>query len=148
MSPAHLPPTTQAPGAASGPLLLVEDDAALRQMLSWELADLGYQIGAADGSAEAHRLADQRAFRFALIDVRLPDGDSRDLAAELRARLPGLRVVLMSGDQHVRSSSRASAVLAFLDKPLEVGVAHRLFTADAGLPGTRDAVRCDQRTAC
>jgi DNA-binding NtrC family response regulator len=129
MSPAHLPPTTPAPGAASGPLLLVEDDAALRQMLSWELADLGYQIGAADGCAEAHRLADQHAFRFALIDVRLPDGDGRDLAAELRARLPGLRIVLMSGDERARSGwTPTGGVLAFIAKPVDIHIPRRLFT--------------------
>jgi DNA-binding NtrC family response regulator len=138
MSPAHLPATTQTLGAAFGPLLLVEDDAVLRQMLSWELADLGYEIGTAAGCAEARQLADEHAFRCALIDVRLPDGDGRDLSARLTERVPGLRVVLMSGDPRVQSAPPpTSGVLALIAKPLEIDVAHRLFSAAAGLPSAR-----------
>jgi two-component system response regulator PilR (NtrC family) len=109
-------------------LLLVEDDAPLRQMLRWDLTDLGYDIGAAAGCTEARRLADQQPFRFALIDIRLPDGDGRDLAAELQARLPGLRVVLMSGDERARSGPTViGGVLAFIAKPVDIDIPHRLF---------------------
>jgi hypothetical protein len=38
-------------------LLLAEDDAPLRQMLSWELADLGDDVTAAAGRSEARRSA-------------------------------------------------------------------------------------------
>lgn len=48
-------PPAQMPARA--PLLLVEDNAPLRQMLSWDLADLGYDIAAAAGCTEARRLA-------------------------------------------------------------------------------------------
>jgi DNA-binding NtrC family response regulator len=130
MSTAPMPAGDIAPGAARQPLLLVEDDAPLRQMLRWDLSDLGYDIGAAAGCTEARRLAAQQPFRFALIDVRLPDGDGRDLAAELQARLPGLRVVLMSGDERARSGPAVTGgVLAFIAKPVDIGIPHRLFTA-------------------
>ena len=129
MSMALLPAGTIAPGAVARPLLLVEDDAPLRQMLPWDLTDLSYDTGAAAGYSEARRLADQQPFRFALIDVRLPDGDGRDLAAELRARLPGLRIVLMSGDAGARSGPPPTGgVLAFIAKPVDVDIPHRLFS--------------------
>ena len=120
--------------AAQMPLLLVEDDAPLRQMLSWDLADLGYDIAAAAGCAEARRLAARQAFRFALIDVHLPDGDGRDLAAELTGRLPDVRVVLMSGDERARAASPPPCgVLAFLAKPVDLDSAHRVFTAASSI---------------
>ncbi len=126
------PPT---PAAPSQPLLVVEDDAPLRQMLSWELAELGYDIGAAGGCTEAHRLVDRRPFRFALVDVRLPDGDGRDLAAQLTDRLPGLGIVLMSGDHWTRATALPEAgVLAFVAKPVDLSIMHLLFSAAARLP--------------
>jgi len=119
-----------------GSLLVVEDDAPLRQMLSWELADLGYAIGTAGGCAEARRLAAQQRFDFALIDVRLPDGDGRDLAAELVDSIPPLDVILMSGAHIAREPPPTRRrVLAFLAKPVDVGDIHRLLQTAAGLFG-------------
>jgi len=116
------------------PLLLVEDDAPLRQMLSWDLTDLGYDVGAAAGCAEARRLVGRYPFRFALIDVRLPDGDGRELAAELTACYPALHVVLMSGDHVTHPPARPEQrIHAFLTKPVDIGIIHRLFTAAVGM---------------
>ena len=116
------------------PLLLVEDDAPLRQMLSWDLADLGYDVSAAVGCVEARRLVGRTPFRFALIDVRLPDGDGRDLAAELTACSPALHVVLMSGDHAAHPAAQPEQrIHAFLTKPVDIGIIHRLFTAAVGM---------------
>lgn len=128
-------PERRVAGQRPPALLLVEDDAPLRQMLSWDLADLGYDVAAAAGCAEAHRLAERYAFRFALIDVRLPDGDGRDLAAALSGLAPALRVVLMSGDHGVQASPPPRlGLLAFLTKPVDIGIIHRLFSAAVGVP--------------
>ncbi|NBC12258.1 MAG: two-component system response regulator, partial [Gammaproteobacteria bacterium] len=86
------------------------------------------------GCTEARRLAAQQSFRFALIDVHLPDGDGRDLAAELTGRLPDVRIVLMSGDERARAASPPPCgVLAFLAKPVDLDSAHRVFTATSSI---------------
>ena len=54
----------------------------------------------ASSSKEALEIWDRQAGEFALLlsDIVMPDGlNGRDLAANLRARRPGLRVVFMSG---------------------------------------------------
>nr|WP_242477031.1 response regulator [Halochromatium glycolicum] len=124
------------PGAGLGPrleapLLLVEDNAALRQMLSWELSELGYQVCAASGCVQARALIDrQPLLRFALIDIRLPDGDGRALGAELAARAPGLAIVLMSGAHGLEPDpGLAPHVRAFLRKPVNLNSIHQLFAA-------------------
>jgi len=127
----------QCPGApetppARAPLLLVEDDAPLRQMLSWDLADLGYDVAAAVGCTEARRLVARRSFRFALIDVHLPDGDGRQLGAAL-AECGGLeQVVLMTGRHGVAAVPTQQGISALLTKPVDIGKIHRLFTAVLG----------------
>jgi two-component system OmpR family response regulator len=123
------------PGAGLGPrleapLLLVEDNAALRQMLSWELSELDYQVSAASGCAQARQFIERQPLRFALIDIRLPDGDGRVLGAELAARIPGVVIVLMSGAHDLEPDpGLASHVRAFLRKPVDLHRIHQLFAA-------------------
>ena len=126
---------SSAPGAGLGKrleaaLLLVEDNAPLRQMLSWELSDLGYQVRAAGGCAEARQLIERQSVRFALIDIRLPDGDGRELGAELAARAPGVTIVLMSGAHDLQPDpGLAPHVRAYLKKPVNLHSLHQLFVA-------------------
>jgi len=128
------------PGAGLGPrlqapLLLVEDNAPLRQMLSWELGDLGYQVRAAGGCAEARQLIERQPVCCALIDIRLPDGDGRELSAELAERVPGLEIVLMSGAHDLQPDpGLAPHVRVFLRKPVNLHRIHQLFGATGAHP--------------
>lgn len=116
-------------------LLLVEDNAPLRQMLTWELSDLGYRISAAGSCAEARQLMQRQPLRCALIDICLPDGDGRELSAELAARVPGLEIVLMSGAHDLQPDpGHAPNVLAFLSKPVSLNRIHQLFVAGGKHP--------------
>jgi DNA-binding NtrC family response regulator len=116
-------------------LLLVEDNAPLRQMLSGELSDLGYQVSAAGGCAEARQLLARQPLRGALIDIRLPDGDGRALGAELAASTPGLTIVLMSGAHDLQPDPGcARHVRAFLRKPVNLHSIHQLFVAAGERP--------------
>ena len=75
----------------------------------------------------------QQSFRFALIDVHLPDGDGRHLGAAL-TECGGLeQVVLMTGRHGVAVvPPPRHGVLALLTKPVDIGKMHRLFTAVLG----------------
>lgn len=111
-------------------LLLVEDDSALRQMLTWDLAELGYRVHAVSTCHEARSASAANRFDLAVVDVGLPDGDGLSLASELAGMLPGLRVLICSGG-HGQSvpDSLSGAVLACLTKPVPVERLHRLFQA-------------------
>ena len=66
--------------------------------------------------------------RFALIDIRLPDGDGRELSAELAHRVPGLEIVLMSGAHDLQPDpGLAPHVRAFLRKPVNLNRIYQLF---------------------
>jgi DNA-binding response OmpR family regulator len=93
------------------PVLVVEDDAALRASLCERLAADGAFAAVAAGSAsEAEaRLVDQTATRYdaprydaprydaVLLDVGLPDGDGCELCARLRRRGLRVPVIMLSG---------------------------------------------------
>ena len=109
-------------------LLLLEDDAALRQMLEWELSDLGYRVYPVGCCEEARVALASGVFDLALMDVGLPDGDGAELAAELIRTSPELKVVLCSGRPGNLARGRVrSEVIACLTKPISVGRLDALF---------------------
>jgi PAS domain S-box-containing protein len=80
-------------------VLLAEDERSVREATRSLLERLGYRVLVAeDGlAAEALACAEGTAFDLLLTDVVMPRLDGRALAERLRARFPGLPVVLMSG---------------------------------------------------
>jgi two-component system response regulator GlrR len=116
-------------------LLLVEDDDALRRILSWELVDLGYCVLPAATCREARKAMADNDAGLALLDVRLPDGDGIALAEELSAGHPRLRILLCSG-VHGAYNQRSvpSAVLACLTKPISVRHLDRILRSPGGCP--------------
>ncbi len=113
----------------SASILIVEDDPGLRQMLTWELGDLGYRVSAAKDCGEALDLASRRSFEVALLDFRLPDGTGLDLLAALRSLWPALPVIMISAlaGAEVQAQARRLGAARFLSKPASVQVLDRMF---------------------
>jgi len=110
-------------GAARGSetLLLVEDEARVRTFMRRSLEAAGYRVLEAAGPREAHAAAGAHAGSIDLLvsDVVLPDARGPELAAQLRAARPGLRVLFVSGytdDARLRSGA-LEPWQAFLQKP-------------------------------
>ena len=77
-------------------ILLVEDEAVVRQMLSLVLWGEGYVIDTATTMAEAMALLDTRSYALAIVDWRLPDGGDGLLVADAAAER-GAKTMVMSG---------------------------------------------------
>jgi DNA-binding response OmpR family regulator len=85
---------------ASRPILIVEDDPALRATLAEQLkADGGFLAEEAESAAEAEAKLTSADARFdaILLDVGLPDGDGRDLCAKLRRHGKNMPVIMLTG---------------------------------------------------
>jgi len=78
-------------------ILLVEDQPELRRLVARVLRGAGHDVTEAEGPAEARRLAAGRRVDLLLSDVVMPGANGLELARELRAAQPGLRVLLMTG---------------------------------------------------
>jgi len=80
-------------------VLVVEDEPMILDIATTMLESLGYTVLAAAGPVEAIRLARQHgdAIRLLMTDVVMPEMNGRLLANHLRALLPGLRCLFMSG---------------------------------------------------
>ncbi len=80
-------------------ILLVEDELAILELGKFMLTNLGYTVLAAGTPAEALRMAKEKDgdIHLLITDVVMPEMTGRDLAAQLTAERPGLRVLFMSG---------------------------------------------------
>src|SRR5688572_1345818 len=99
-------------------VLLVEDEGAVRELLSSALERNGFDVVTAGSAEEALTLASP-AFQILLSDISLPGMSGVQLARQLRRSLPALRVLLMSGYAREEFSSGPNAVddLPFIPKP-------------------------------
>jgi signal transduction histidine kinase/ligand-binding sensor domain-containing protein/CheY-like chemotaxis protein len=107
------------PGSAT--VLLVEDEDAVRRLASRVLTRSGYRVLAAASGDEAAGIAARHEGPIDLLmtDVVMPGMSGRELAEELLARYPGMRLLYASGyteDAIVRHGV-SSLETAFLEKP-------------------------------
>jgi two-component system phosphate regulon response regulator OmpR len=80
----------------AGRVLVVDDDAAVREMLTEYLASHGYEVGSAD-SGQAMRAEIERALPdLILLDVQLPGEDGLTLARYLRERYD-VGIIMVTG---------------------------------------------------
>jgi two-component system response regulator FlrC len=103
------------------PVLIVEDDAALREALKDTLELSGYEvIEAAEGDA-ALRLLEQRRVGIVVSDVQMKPMDGERLLHEIKQRWPQLPVLLMTAYGMIQRAVEAMRAGAcnYLPKPFE-----------------------------
>ena len=97
------------------PVLVVEDEPLRQQRLRGVLQTLGYTPDAlvfATTLAEARACLAEQPVALALVDLQLPDGDGRELIAQLRADDPGLGILVVSAwssEEAILGALRAGA---------------------------------------
>ncbi len=96
-------------------LLLVDDEAALLELLKKYLERLGYEVDACTAPEDALALfqADPQRYALVLTDLTLPRITGEEMLDQMRARNPRLRAVVSSGYPY----SPRSAHVEFLQKP-------------------------------
>ncbi len=105
---------------ASGIVLVVDDDAAVRAALKFALEVEGFTVQLYDGPQAV--LADPNLPEHAclVIDYRMPELDGIELVDRLRSRHVMLPAILISGrvTKQLRSLAQRSGVTQVLEKPL------------------------------
>jgi len=105
-------------------ILLVEDDAAIREALDEVLAGLGYEVvSAPDGRGGLRLAAEQTEPCPILLDWRMPVLDGPEFLARLRELPRGKEfpVILSTADQAATDAAMAGAqVAAILSKPFDL----------------------------
>jgi DNA-binding response OmpR family regulator len=124
--------------SATRPILIVEDDEALRQVLADQVASSGvYQSFEAATLDEASRYLGVAEARFdsIILDINLPDGDGRDFCAQMRRLGYAMPIIMLTGssgeddivsglnagaNDYIAKPFRANELLARLQAQLRV----------------------------
>ena len=107
------------PVSAMGSVLIVDDEAAIRESLQTLLELEGYRIETAgDGEEGLTRLAES-AYDLVLLDFALPDKNGLQLLAEIRERDPDASVIMITAYGTVENAVQAmqSGAANFIQKP-------------------------------
>jgi response regulator NasT len=102
-------------------VLIAEDEANARDMLTEVLTTLGYEVIAAVASGvEAADRARELRPDAVLLDVHMPEGSGIEAAEVISRTTPGIAVILFSGDENISISDKeavTTGAVAFLPKP-------------------------------
>jgi two-component system response regulator FlrC len=118
-------------------ILVVEDDAALLDLLVDTLSTIGYSAVPALGGPEALVKLEQDAFDLVISDIKMPEVDGISLLNKVRQAYPGVPVLLITGVASDDIISQASPD-GFLAKPFRIGHMEELIesTLSGGPPST------------
>jgi hypothetical protein len=99
--------------------MVVEDDAAVRDLVRLMLESNGYRVVTVEDGEEAARLCVASAVDLVLTDVVMPGLNGRALAERLGDIVPGMPILFMSGysDEAVHRHGVLGQSAAFLEKP-------------------------------
>ncbi|MGH9374426.1 MAG: response regulator [Vicinamibacterales bacterium] len=104
-------------------ILLVEDESSVRQMLMRVLGNQGYELLVASNGSEAVALTDAEVATVDLLisDLIMPGANGADVASRLRARVPHMGVLFMSGSgDHPVLHRVLAGGERFIEKPFSI----------------------------
>ena len=115
---------TEDPGALIGPdrsLLLVDDDEPFVKRLARAMEKRGFIAETAESVAAGKIIAQTRPPAFAVVDLRLEDGNGLDVVETLREKRPDCRVVVLTGYGAIATAVAAVKIGAidYLSKPAD-----------------------------
>ncbi|MCB2116953.1 MAG: ActR/PrrA/RegA family redox response regulator transcription factor [Rhodobacteraceae bacterium] len=118
-------------------LLLVDDDAPFLNRLARAMEKRGFLPETADSVAAGRAIALSRPPAYAVVDLRLGDGNGLDVVEALRERRPDSRVVILTGYGAIATAVAAVKIGAvdYLSKPTDADdVVNALLSRGETLP--------------
>lgn len=102
-------------------LLLVDDEAAFREVIAERLAESGYTVTQAGTGEDALQRLNDFAFDILITDLRLPGVDGRAVLDEALARYPDIIAVVITGFGTVREAVEVTrrGAEGFITKPFQ-----------------------------
>jgi two-component system, response regulator RegA len=107
-------------------LLIVDDDKAFVQRLARAMEKRGFVTETAESVAEARAKSDAVNPSFAVVDMRLEDGNGLDVIEYIRARRPEARAIILTGYGNIATAVTAVKLGAvdYLSKPADADEIH------------------------
>ena len=105
----------------SGHILIIDDEASLRQTLARILQRDGYEVTSVASGTEGVSIVSQQPFDLVYLDIRMPDMNGLDALKTIHAELPDLPVILFTAQPDLHSAVEAlrRGAIDYLMKPLK-----------------------------
>ncbi|MFQ6553755.1 ActR/PrrA/RegA family redox response regulator transcription factor [Aestuariibius insulae] len=118
-------------------LLLVDDDEPFVRRLAKAMEKRGFDVETAESVAAGRAISTARPPAYAVIDLRLTDGNGLDVVETLRERRPDSRIVVLTGYGAITTAVAAVKMGAtdYLSKPADANdVVNALLAPQGELP--------------
>jgi urea transport system substrate-binding protein len=106
----------------SSPILVVDDDPCIREMVAQVLTSEGYPVVTAANGAEALEIVEREHPALVLLDMRMPIVSGWDFAQELTVRGVALPIVVMTAALDARRWAEEIGAAGYLAKPFDLMV--------------------------
>ncbi len=127
-------------------VLIVDDEADIRELLDMTLARMGLECDTAASVAVATRLLSEKPYQLCLTDMRMPDGDGLELVRHIETNHPTLPVAVITAHGSTENAVAALKAGAFdyLAKPVSLAQLRTLVKTALKVPESKSAA--GQRT--
>jgi two-component system, NtrC family, response regulator PilR len=122
--------------SAQGRVLVVDDEADIRELLELSLVRMGLAVECAGSVATARQLLQSGRYDLCLTDMRLPDGEGLELVRYIGAQCPDLPVAVITAFGSTENAVAALKAGAFdyVTKPLSLDQLRALVKSALSLP--------------
>ena len=126
--------TQDAAAGAPPTLLIVDDDKVFLQRLGKAMEGRGYAVRTADSVAAGLAAIDSEPPAFAVVDMRLGDGNGLEVIARLHERRPEARAIVLTGYGNIATAVTAVKLGAYdyLAKPADADEIHHALMGGTG----------------
>src|SRR3977135_128714 len=102
-------------------LLIVEDDKSFLQRLARAMESRGFAVTTAESGSDGLPQSASRAPAYAVVDMRLGDGNGLDVISALKRRRPDARAIILTGYGNIATAVNAVKIGAvdYLSKPVD-----------------------------
>ncbi len=107
---------------AKNRILVVDDEDALRTVLSSELEGEGYHVRSAADGQEAINVLGSQEFDLILLDIKMPNVDGFEVLKFVKERIPKTKVVMLTGFADLKNAIESKKLGAedFVSKPYDL----------------------------
>jgi DNA-binding NtrC family response regulator len=103
-------------------ILVVDDEEALRTVLSSELSGEGYQVDSASDGDEAISTIQSKKFDLVLLDIKMPKVDGFEVLKFIKKNSPEMKVIMLTAFADLKNAIESKKLGAedFISKPYDL----------------------------
>ena len=108
-------------GEALGRLLVVDDDERFLERLARAMGKRGFEVSTASSVADGVAMAQSLHPEYAVVDLRLGDGNGLEVVQEIQQHVPDCRIVVLTGYGNIATAVAAvkAGAVDYLSKPAD-----------------------------